>query len=78
MLRWLEYLSIVTKLIWILVLFFDDQVVFSGVVLLVILSGYLGLPVSIYFYAPEILKTTAHPEPPSFDEFVPPAERSRR
>ena len=75
MLRWLEYLSIGLGLIWILVLFFEDQVVFSGVVLLVIFIGIFGITRLPIFYAhPEILKNTAHPDPPSFDEFVPPAE----
>ena len=77
MLRWLEYLSIGLGAIWLLVLFFDDHIVFSGVVLLVIFIGIFGITRLPIFYAhPEILKTTAHPEPPSFDEFVPPGEDS--
>ncbi len=75
MLRWLEYLSIGLGIIWILVLFSDDQLVFSGVVMLVIFIGIFGITRFPIFYShPEILKSTAHPEPPSFDEFVPPED----
>ncbi len=74
-LRWLEYLSIGLGIIWLLVLFFDDHIVFSGVVLLVIFIGMFGITQLPVFYAHrEILETTPHPDPPSFDEFVPPAE----
>jgi len=73
-LRWLEYLSIGLGIIWLLVLFFDDHIVFSGVVLLVIFIGMFGITQLPVFYAHrEILETTKHPDPPSFDEFVPPA-----
>jgi AraC-like DNA-binding protein len=74
-LRWLEYLSIGLGIIWLLVLFFDDQIVFSAVVLLVIFIGMFGITQLPVFYAHrEILETTRHPNPPSFDEFDPPAE----
>ena len=73
MLRWLEYLSIGLAVIWLLVLFFDDLVVFSGVVMLVIFIGIFGITQLPIFYAHrDILETTSHPAPPSFDEFVVP------
>lgn len=75
MLRWLEYLSIGLGMIWILVLFFDDHIVFSGVVLLVIFIGIFGITrLPIFYSHRDILETTSHPEPPSFDEFVAPDE----
>ncbi|HPH20718.1 MAG TPA: helix-turn-helix domain-containing protein [Haliscomenobacter sp.] len=42
-LQWLQYLSIGLAAIWLLVLVFDDGVIFSGVSLLVILIGILGI-----------------------------------
>ncbi|AEE49437.1 helix-turn-helix domain-containing protein [Haliscomenobacter hydrossis] len=42
-LQWLQYLSIGLAAIWMLVLFFDDGVIFSGVSLLVLLIGILGI-----------------------------------
>jgi AraC-like DNA-binding protein len=76
-LRWLEYLSIGLGIIWLLVLFFDDYIVFSGVVLLVIFIGMFGITQLPVFYSHrEILETTKHPDPPSFDEFIPPTEEA--
>ena len=57
------------------VLFFDDPLIFSCVVLLVIFIGMFGITQLPVFYAHrEILETKKHPDPPSFDEFEPPAE----
>lgn len=73
MLRWLEYLSIGLGMIWLLVFFFDDAIVFSGVVVLVIFIGMFGITQLPVFYSHrDILEKTKHPDPPSFDEFVVP------
>ena len=69
-LRWLEYLSIGLGIIWCLVLFFSDDMIFIGVVLLVIFIGMFGINQLPIFYAhKDILDKTVHPDPPSFDEF---------
>ena len=49
-LRWLEYLSIGLGLIWILVLFFHDDVIFAGVVVLVLFIGFFGINQLPIFY----------------------------
>jgi len=75
-LRWLEYLSISLGMIWLLVFFFDDAIVFSGVVLLVIFIGIFGITQLPVFYSHrDILETTKNTVPPSFDEFVAPEEK---
>ena len=43
MLRWLEYLSIGLAVIWLLVVFFSDSVIFGGVVVFVLLIGLFGI-----------------------------------
>ena len=43
MLRWLEYLAAGLAVIWLLSAFFNDQVVFGGVVLFVLFIGFFGL-----------------------------------
>ena len=43
MLRWLEYLSIGLGVLWFLVAFFDDQIIFSGVTLFVLFIGFYGI-----------------------------------
>ncbi|MBO9701802.1 MAG: AraC family transcriptional regulator [Sporocytophaga sp.] len=43
MLKWLEYLSIGLALIWLLVLFFDDHIIYSGVVIFVFFIGFFGI-----------------------------------
>ena len=60
--QWLSYLSIGLAAIWILVLFFDDQVIFGGVTTLVCLIGVLGInqvPVFVGNFAPEPLNTVS-------------------
>ena len=42
-LQWLKYLSLGLAVIWVFVLFFDDQVIFGGVTTLVCLIGILGI-----------------------------------
>jgi AraC-like DNA-binding protein len=42
-LQWLKYLSVGLAGIWVLVLFFEDQVIFGGVTTLVCLVGILGI-----------------------------------
>jgi len=49
-LRWLEYLSIGLGLIWVLVLFFHDDVIFAGVVVLVLFIGFFGINQLPIFY----------------------------
>ena len=74
-LQWLEYIAIGLGIIWLLVLFFDDAVIFSGVVVLVIFIGIFGITQLPVFYSHrDILETTKKPDPPSFDEFVVPDE----
>ncbi|MCK4407102.1 MAG: hypothetical protein KAV44_05460 [Bacteroidales bacterium] len=41
-LQWLEYLSIGLGIIWLLAVFFDDWVIFSGIVTFVLLSGFFA------------------------------------
>ncbi|WP_197060092.1 helix-turn-helix domain-containing protein [Sporocytophaga myxococcoides] len=43
MLLWLEYLSIGLGVIWLLVLFFDDHIIYSGVVIFVLFIGFFGI-----------------------------------
>jgi len=43
MLRWLEYLAIGLAIIWLVSAFFDDDIVFGGVVLFVLFIGYFGI-----------------------------------
>lgn len=50
MLRWLEYLSIGFGLIWVLVFFFDDDVVFLGALALVLFIGFFGINQVPVFY----------------------------
>ena len=42
-LQWLEYLSIGLGGIWLLVIFFDDHMIFIGVVILVLFIGFFGI-----------------------------------
>lgn len=43
MLKWLEYLAIGLGLIWVLAFFFEEEVIFSGVVLFVLFIGIFGI-----------------------------------
>jgi AraC-like DNA-binding protein len=57
-LQWLKYLSLGLAGIWVLVLFFNDQVIFGGVTTLVCLIGILGInqvPVFVGNFMPEPL-----------------------
>jgi len=58
-LQWLEYLSILLGGIWLLVIFFDDQMIFIGVVILVLFIGFFGINQLPIFYNWQII------EPPS-------------
>jgi len=49
-LQWLEYLSIGLGGIWLLVIFFDDNVIFAGVVVLVLFIGFFGINQLPIFY----------------------------
>jgi len=51
MLRWLEYLAIGLAIIWLLSAFFNDQVIFSGVVLFVFFIGFFGISQYPVFYS---------------------------
>lgn len=42
-LDWLKYLSFALGIIWVLVIFFDDEIIFSGVVALVLFIGFFGI-----------------------------------
>ncbi|WP_430404529.1 helix-turn-helix domain-containing protein [Fluviicola sp.] len=49
MLRWLEYLTFGLGFIWLLALFFDDNIIFGGVTLFVLFIGFFGInQVSIF------------------------------
>lgn len=57
-LRWLKYLSLGLAGIWVLVLFFNDQVIFGGVTALVCAIGILGInqvPVFVGNFIPDPL-----------------------
>jgi len=49
-LQWLEYLSIGLGGIWLLVIFFHDDVIFAGVVVLVLFIGFFGINQLPIFY----------------------------
>jgi AraC-like DNA-binding protein len=54
-LRWLEYLSIGLGIIWFLVMLFDEEVIFTGVALLVMFIGYFGInQLPIFYGGPRI------------------------
>jgi AraC-like DNA-binding protein len=50
-LQWLEYLSILLGMIWLLVPFFDDKVIFTGVAILVLFIGFFGINQLPIFYS---------------------------
>ncbi|WP_300666763.1 helix-turn-helix domain-containing protein [Fluviicola sp.] len=66
MLRWLEYLSIGLGMIWLLVLFFEDNIIFGGVTVFVLFIGFFGInQVSIFLPAADRNESTipvTHPE----------------
>ena len=49
---WLEWMSLGLGLIWLLAFFFDDQVIFSGVVLFVLFIGIFGISQTPVFFTP--------------------------
>lgn len=51
MLRWLEYLAIGLALIWLTSAFFNDQVIFIGVVIFVLFIGFFGINQYPVFYS---------------------------
>ena len=51
MLRWLEYLAIGLALIWLTSAFFNDQIIFIGVVIFVLFIGFFGINQYPVFYA---------------------------
>lgn len=62
-LQWLQYLSIGMAVVWLLVLFFDDQVIFLGVAVLVFLIGIFGInQLEIFGANPEILLAESAPQ----------------
>ena len=65
-LRWLEYLSIGLGLIWVLVLFFHDDVIFAGVVVLVLFIGFFGINQLPIFYNWQEIEPV-NPGPPTQD-----------
>lgn len=53
-LRWLQYLSIGLGGIWLLVIAFDDAIIFAGVAILVLFIGFFGInQVPIFYSRPE-------------------------
>jgi len=58
MLSWLEYLAFGLALIWMLAVFFDDTIVFAGVVLFVLFIGIFGINQVPVFYADMPVETT--------------------
>lgn len=60
-LHWLEYLSIGLGAIWLLAAFFDDRVIFTAVVVLVLFIGYFGINQLPIFYSGHV--TTQEKEP---------------
>jgi hypothetical protein len=54
MLGWLEFLAIGLGLIWCLAIFFDDDIVFSGVTFFVLMIGFWGIHQAPVFNSPLI------------------------
>ncbi len=74
-LRWLEYLSIGLGLIWLLVIFFDDEVIFKGVVVLVLFIGFFGInQLPIFYNWQEIDPPKTDPSNPEVPEVNEPAQ----
>lgn len=53
MLRWLEYLTIGLGLIWLLVLLFDDTIIFTGVTIFILFIGLFGINQGALFSSAE-------------------------
>lgn len=51
MLRWLEYLTIGLGMIWLLSAFFEDNIIFTGVVFFVLFIGFFGINQVPAFYS---------------------------
>lgn len=69
LLQWLKYLSIGLAAIWMLVIFFDDQIIFGGVTVLVCLIGVLGInrvPVFVGNFIPAPLDCDPAPSQPRY------------
>lgn len=68
-LQWLKYLSLGLAGVWVLVIFFDDQVIFGGVTTLVCLIGILGInqvPVFVGNFIPVPLDLAPAPRLPRY------------
>ena len=79
-LNWLVYLSTGLGLIWLLAAFFDDAVIFSGVVALVLFIGFFGISQLPIFYSPPALSQAAEkdaPAVPAPEEVSPDAQVTR-
>lgn len=64
-LKWLEYLSIGLGIIWLLVIFFDNRVIFSGVVALVLFIGFFGInQLQVFSSNSKLEMEKASPTPP--------------
>lgn len=58
MLHWLESLAIGLGVIWLLALFFDDNIIFGGVTIFVLFIGFFGInQISIFSSQSMVLKT---------------------
>ena len=64
LLRWLESLSLALGLIWLSVLFADDQVVFVGVSCFVMFIGFMGISQAPVFYSDLQTGLSGKPEEP--------------
>lgn len=76
-LRWLAFLSIGLSVIWMLVLFYDDHVIFSAVTILVIFIGIFGINQLPLFFSHHTSRDQIREgEHSDFDEYIDPKELS--
>ncbi len=71
-LQWLRFLSIGYGIIWVLAIFFDAQIIFSAVVVLVLFIGFFGINQLNIFY------TTIATISEKSNTAVPPSERNAK
>ncbi|MCF8245807.1 MAG: helix-turn-helix domain-containing protein [Saprospiraceae bacterium] len=62
-LQWLQYLSIGLGLIWLLVLFFDDKIIFTGAAALVLFIGFFGINQLPIFQSGKVAARDSQPLP---------------
>jgi AraC-like DNA-binding protein len=64
MLRWLELLSLGLALIWLLVIFFDETIIFGGVTCMILFIGFFGINQLPVFYSSPAEVAGSAPEMP--------------